>query len=363
MSVSRPREQAFLPGCGQKGMVSIIIPAFNREKLVLDALNSLARQVYRPIEIVVVDDGSRDATAQVAKDWGWGHPEIPVTVLTTPNKGVSSARNSGLMRAKGEYLYFLDSDDVVLPDAMSRMVEALEHNPKAPFALGRVDNTDISGHILPEDYSGLTHLRGGDLLRNHWLLFTALYRREAIRRAGGFDESLTMGEDTELNWRVVLKNGVGVRCDVVLGNRRHHDEGHLYLDSNQPERMLRSLEMHEALGNWLRANPQYRDQVILRGLIAVNNFYHRIGRGQEQHLWDRVSRLFDDLSPDTKRSNTLLKFFTRTKRHRQVFRFFYRIYRFPFNMRRRLRIFLEQRGVDLTSVRQRIRERDRGDGA
>ena len=351
-SEHRIRESAFLAGAGQKDLVSVIIPAFNRQSLILDAMDSLARQSYRPIQIIVVDDGSSDETSRVARDWAIEHPQIWVSVLVQSNKGVSGARNTGLRRALGEYVYFLDSDDVVLPRALPLMVNALELNPGAPFALGCVDNTDMAGDPIPEDYSGLTHMRGGDLLRNHWLLFTALYRREALRKAGPFNESLKMGEDTELNWRVLLRNGEGVRCNAILGHRRHHEHGHLYLDSDHAERMLRSLEMHEALACWLSENPQYRGTVIARGLLAIHNYYQRLGQNQGDPLWNRVHGLFDDLSPDTPRANTVFRFFVSSRRRRKTYRLLYRIYRSPVNARRRLRIFLAGRGVDVSKAKQ-----------
>ncbi len=316
----------FLAGPGQGGLVSAIIPAFNREALVVDALNSLAAQTYSQIQIIVVDDGSTDATAQVVKDWSSAHPDQSVELIRQSNGGASAARNAGLRKAQGEYVYFLDSDDVAEPFAIAFLHDALSNAPDKPFALGRVCNADIQGNILQEDYSGITHMRRDDLLRNHWLLFAALYRRSAVRASGPFNETLKMGEDTEFNWRVIVLNGVGVLGDKVLGQRRHHNYGHLYLNSGAAYKMQGSIMMHQALGDWFAEHPQYYRRMSPRGLVMTHNYYHREGLHEGAQLWSQVTRLFDHLSPDTPRLNALLRLCTR-RRFRPVYWFGYRAYR------------------------------------
>jgi len=317
---------SFLAGAGQAGLVSAIIPAFNREGLVADALGSLAAQSYGAIQIIVVDDGSTDATAAVVLEWMRTHPDHWVDLVRQPNRGVSAARNVGLDRALGEFIYFLDSDDVSEPFTIELLIAALHEAPNKPFALGRVCNSDVEGNVIAEDYSGITHMRSADLLRNHWLLFAALYRRSALRRSGSFNETLKMGEDTEFNWRVIVVNGVGILCDRVLGQRRHHNHGHLYLDSHSTAKMRGSLLMHRALGDWLNAHPEYARRMSARGLVATHNYYHREGLAEGEELWGQVAQLFDHLSPKTRFLNALLRFSTRQK-VRPFYWFGYRSYR------------------------------------
>ncbi len=316
----------FLAGPGQAGLVSAIIPAFNREALVTDALNSLAAQTYSSIQIVVVDDGSSDATAQVVKDWASAHPDQWVELICQSNGGVSSARNAGLRKAQGEFIYFLDSDDIAEPFSIEFLHDALSTAPDKPFALGRVCNADMQGNIIQEDYSGITHLRSADLLRNHWLLFAALYRRSALRGSGPFNVKLRMGEDTEFNWRVILVNGGGVLLDKVLGQRRHHQHGHLYLDSDAAHKMQGSILMHRALGDWLAKHPQIDRRMSVRGLVATHNYYHREGLKEGAQLWSQVTQLFDHLSPQTSSLNAALRLTTRGG-IRPIYWFGYRSYR------------------------------------
>ncbi len=343
----------FLEGPGSEGLISVVIPAFNREDLVVDALESLARQPYKRLQIIVVDDGSVDRTSDVVRAWGDAHEECWLDLIRQPNGGVGAARNAGLRRAEGEFIYFLDSDDLVEPHTLPKMMSVLERNQSAPFALGRVINTDMSDEEIPLDYSGLTHMRAGDILRNHWLLFAALYRRKALRRAGPFNEALVMGEDTEFNWRVLLQNGVGVRCDIVTGRRRHHGHGHLYLDSQTDERMLRSIEMHEALARWISDRPYLRREVKLNGIVTMNNFYHRLGRDEDEELWQRVANLFALFSPDTPQRNAVFEWFTRPE-NRPKFRMLYHVYRMPRNLISRALKPVARLGVGVPWIERRL---------
>ena len=145
-----------------------------------------------------------------------------------------------------------------------------------------------------------------------------------------------MGEDTDFIWRMILENGVGVRCDTVTGQRRHHDRGHLYLDSDMTEITDRSIKMHRSLGDWIERRPHHRAQVNLRGLFAMNNYYHKIGRDEGAEIWSRIAGLFDHLSPGTPRANAILRACANPTIG-PLYRALFRVYRFPRNMLERLK--------------------------
>ena len=126
-----------LPGKGERGLVSAIVPTFNRSELVLDALESLVRQTHRQVQIVVVDDGSTDDTQAVLHRWSARHPDFQIDIIHQENRGVAAARNAGLRIAEGEFIYFLDSDDLAHPFALAELVEALHAYRRAPVAVGQ----------------------------------------------------------------------------------------------------------------------------------------------------------------------------------------------------------------------------------
>ena len=97
----------------RSGLVSTIIPVYNRPTLVVEAIESVLAQTYRPIEIIVVDDGSTDSTSAVVEQMMTAHPEV--SLLRQPNSGPGPARQKGIEAASGEFIQFLDSDDLLAP--------------------------------------------------------------------------------------------------------------------------------------------------------------------------------------------------------------------------------------------------------
>src|SRR5262245_54183980 len=112
--------------------VSVVIPCYNQARYLSDAVSSVRQQTHRPIECIVVDDGSTDGTSDVAVELG-------ALVVRQTNNGVSAARNAGLRIARGDFIVFLDADDVLLPDALARGVGALAAQPAAAAVVSRCE--------------------------------------------------------------------------------------------------------------------------------------------------------------------------------------------------------------------------------
>src|SRR5450759_1944256 len=136
------RHQA--PSCGsrwmspeyEKGLVSVVVPTFNLAHFLLDFLQSVLEQTYRPIELILVDDGSTDSTAQTVERWRASLPDdrnLSFIFIQQKNQGANVARNRGLLESHGEYIQFLDSDDLLLPDKLSRGIDAIQQN-KADYS-------------------------------------------------------------------------------------------------------------------------------------------------------------------------------------------------------------------------------------
>ena len=103
------------------GLVSVVIPVHERPRLLADAVHSALAQDHRPLEIIIVDDGSRDATPDVAQSLARRHAPC-VRVLRQARRGVAAARERGRCAARGEFVQYLDSDDLLLPGKLSRQV-------------------------------------------------------------------------------------------------------------------------------------------------------------------------------------------------------------------------------------------------
>ena len=202
--------------------MSVVIPAYNREAFLADALASVRAQTRAPAEVVVVDDGSTDGTARVAQESG-------AVVLRQPNRGVSAARNAGIRAATQPWIAFLDSDDVWAPDKLERQFAALAAFPTAAIAFCdfvlEEDGTPMGSGLAARGIAGFAAdaSRGEALLCEHRALVAAflrenfmtpstlVVRRELLLHAGLFDPALRFCEDFEVTLRLLRD----ARCAFV----------------------------------------------------------------------------------------------------------------------------------------------------
>lgn len=209
-----------------QGRVSVVVPTFNRAVLIGETLASLAALRWHDVEVIVVDDGSTDETRTVIKQIRSDGFRWPLDYIWQPNAGPAAARNAGRRRARGEYLYHLDSDDLVLQGAFETLIPAMER-AGASYALGVVENTDLEGNRDPDMPFSNHRVIHGDILGSHWYTHAALYRREIIDRIHGYNEDLRRGEDTEFHFRILATAGWPASCDDIIASRRVHGHGHL----------------------------------------------------------------------------------------------------------------------------------------
>ena len=197
-----------------------MIPVHNGERYLAEAIASVLAQTAPPLECIVVDDGSADASADIARGFG-----TAVTYLRQdPRRGVSCARNLGARRARGELVAFLDHDDVWLPAKLERQTALLQREA-ATLALCAVEVVDAGGAAR-----GTKRLVSDDLIAG-MLLFdgsetvsassTGLFHRAALLALGGFDEQLSTSADWDLLMRVLLGGRLAYLDETLVRYRRH----------------------------------------------------------------------------------------------------------------------------------------------
>ncbi|MCU1347509.1 MAG: glycosyl transferase, partial [Acidobacteria bacterium] len=171
----------------ESGLVTTIVPVFNRAAMLAEAVGSVVAQTYRPIEIVIIDDGSTDDTAQAAERLAAMHPGV-VQVLRQENGGPGAARERGRLAARGEFIQHLDSDDLLLPRKFELQVAGLRAHPECGISYGftRWQQADGSVDARPAKRSGepLATLFPAMLQGRWWDTPTPLYRRSVIDAAG-----------------------------------------------------------------------------------------------------------------------------------------------------------------------------------
>lgn len=196
-----------------EALVSTIIPVFNRAAMLREAVESVLAQTYRPIEVIVVDDGSTDETGAVADELATRHSEV--RVIHQQNGGPGLAREAGRMLARGAYIQHLDSDDLLLPCKFELQLAALEASPQCGAAYGWTRFRRRNGTVEPRPWK-----RSGErietmfpsmLTSRWWDTPTPLYRTAMIAAAGPWTD-LRVEEDWEYDCRIAA---LGVRLAYV----------------------------------------------------------------------------------------------------------------------------------------------------
>jgi hypothetical protein len=202
---------------GTDPRVSVMVTLFNYEDEITGALDSVAASEFGPLELVIVDDSSKDASRARARSWMEAHPEVAARLIVHPaNRGLPSARNTAFAHARGDLLFILDADNRVLPHALGRLAEALDSDPGAAFAYGLAARVDEGGRPV-----GLLNLAGWDPPRLRHLNYIdamAMIRREALRRFGGYTTELTLygWEDYDLWCRMAEAGMRGAYLPEIL---------------------------------------------------------------------------------------------------------------------------------------------------
>ena len=203
--------------------VSVIIPTFNRAAMLFECLKSMVDQTRPPLEIVVVDDGSTDTTADVAAAF-----RPVVRYFHQENRGKPAALNSVVAEARGDWIWFFDDDDVALPDAIESRLDALVGNPGAALVISRFlwGTSDSSGRIVPGAPLQWPEFDAGDFypkyLRSCFVsLCGMLVKRSLVSSVGPFDAGLLTSEDYDFALRLARGQRVAV-CDRATFICRRH---------------------------------------------------------------------------------------------------------------------------------------------
>lgn len=207
--------------------VSVVIPAYNAERYLAEAVESVLRQTFRRLECIVVDDASTDGTARIAQSF---HDDR-VRYLRVEHGGVARARNAGMKVARGEWVALLDSDDVWLPDKLERQLSAAKTMARTGLVLC---GYYVSSRSLEPAYRVVP--RGSRWAIDDWMLLqgngpamgsTALLRRSLVLEIGEFANELTTSADLDFAHRLAAAAPVVTVRHPLVHYRTHGDQMHL----------------------------------------------------------------------------------------------------------------------------------------
>ena len=195
-------------------LISCVVPVYNGERFLAEAIDSIFAQSYHPLEVIVVDDGSTDGTPAVAQHYG-----DRISYLRQDHAGPATARNRGIRVATGEFLAFLDADDLWVEDKLARQMSRFEMRPELEMCTGHVKNFWVPELEQESEQVGDAFL--GNL--PGFVLQTLLVRRSAFDRVGYLDETIgLLGDDTDWFVRAKERSLVTEMLPDVLVQRRMH---------------------------------------------------------------------------------------------------------------------------------------------
>ena len=263
-----------------KPLVSILIPAYNSEEWITDTLRSALAQSWERKEIIIVDDGSRDRTAEVARQFASNQ----VKVVTKENGGAAAARNHALQLSQGDYIQWLDADDLLAPDKVERQLAAIGEAGDRRVLLSspwgyfnyrperaRFVPTSLWHDLSPVEW--LVRKMGENL---HMQTATWLTSRELIEAAGPWDTRLLSDDDGEYFCRVLLASertrfvpDTGVFYRVVTSNRLSH----IGDSDRKKDSMLLSMKLHIQYLRSLEDSERVRKACLTYLRTWYPNFY------------------------------------------------------------------------------------------
>lgn len=214
-------------------LVSVIIPVYNCERYLAEAIESALQQTYRPVEVIVIDDGSTDGSAVVAQTFG-----AAVRYCYQPHSGIGAALNHGVFQAKGEFLAFLDADDLWVRDKLERQMAALGANSRPALVFGHVQQ-----FVSPDlDADVARRLRCPPELMPGYMISALLVRKDTFDLVGTFETRWLAGEF--LDW-CLRATDLGIRTvmlpDLVL-RRRLHRTNHGIVERDAKVYLTRALK-------------------------------------------------------------------------------------------------------------------------
>ena len=252
-------------------MITVIIPLYNKVRTIARTLDTVFQQTYTDYEIVIVDDGSTDGSADVVRAIG----DSRIRLISQTNAGVSAARNRGIEEARGEFVAFLDADDEWKPDYLETQMQLVEKYPQCHVFATRYETRNEDGNTTPAIIRKLPFADTDGILGNYFLvascsqppLFTSavMVRRTAIQAVGGFPVGIASGEDL-LTWARLASQG-----DIAYAIT---------------PKVSFTIEGYEVTSKPKRDNDE--DDYVGRELVALRNTYHAPYINQYISHWHKM---------------------------------------------------------------------------
>lgn len=257
--------------------VDVIIPTFNREEVLLKAVNSVLNQTYQDFVLHIVDDGSTDNTQNILEEFRQ-HPKVKIH--TQQNAGVSSARNLAAKVATGTWVSFLDSDDEWLPEKLEKQIAFLNSNPEIPFLHSEEIWVRNGVRVNPK----VKHSKSADNLFVRSLDFclispsTVIMKRELFLKHEGFDENFVVCEDYDLWLKILSQEKIGFLDEALTIKYGGHEDqlstkfvAMDYWRIKSLCRLLQTTSLSEEHKKLIADTIKKKAKILLKGYVKYQN--------------------------------------------------------------------------------------------
>ncbi|MGA9698056.1 MAG: glycosyltransferase [Acinetobacter sp.] len=242
-------------------LVSVIIPCYNHEAYIQDSIQSIIDQTYANIELIVIDDGSKDQSVARIKEIleQCQTRFVRVYFNTRANKGLCSTLNEALTHCQGKYVSIIASDDMMLPQKTQIQVDYLELNPNITGVFGGIELIDKNNQITEQRVSEKTEYSFNDIILNHHDLptLTQMFHLDVIQEVGGYDENIKV-EDWYMLLKLTKNQKKLIYIPTVLCQYRIHEE------SFSQDGLKMALEMKKVIA------PYKNEKVYLDAEFKIN---------------------------------------------------------------------------------------------
>lgn len=280
-------------------LVSVIIPLYNAENFIVDTIDSVLKQTHKNIEIIVVDDGSKDLSVKRVRELNLSS----IIVVQQTNKGASAARNHGLKLAKGEFIQYLDADDILHPEKIERQIDLLKNYSNFELVGCKwryfKENINKSFKTMPFNFSETTHFDKIDWLKDrpYMIPHTWLVSKELIQLAGPWNENLTLNDDGEYFYRVIAaSNGVAMVGGLAMAYYRAGNPNSLSTSRTKASMLswLESIKSYKMVMFSIAGNKA--NEAVDRAFFEVNyhclNVFPDLAKAAKLEMYDS-SVIFD----------------------------------------------------------------------
>ena len=235
-------------------LVSVVIPTYNRAHFIVDAIESVLNQSYPSIEILIIDDGSTDDTDKVLENYN-----DKITLIKQANQGVSSARNNGISHANGDYVAFLDSDDIWAEDKITKQINIFNEYPRTGLVTGGWFFINSKGEVV-----GSQNAENTFISKEYIEIYNAcgspsncLIKKSVLDEVGHFDVNLSCSEDRELFMRIAQISELRSVLEPTVYMRMHdefrpnRDVGKIIRDRKIINRGIASRKIKKKADAWM----------------------------------------------------------------------------------------------------------------